>query len=190
MKRPQSNDVSDPAYLAIALLLLGFFGSGIVYRLFLYSASASWQEQPAEVSMVSIEPKSFILHYRYEFEGREYLGTRFRILAEGSVPESSEVRARFKKGKSISILVNPTKPSQATVERGVVGFRSLGTELLIVTIALTLLTANRIQVRKQKVRTRRIGQRKQLQASDSKKIEKQNAETSSEPSNLQGASNR
>ncbi|MDQ8188790.1 DUF3592 domain-containing protein [Roseibacillus persicicus] len=156
MRRPAYHDVSSRSYLAIALLLIGFFGGGILYRLFVFSASAKWQEQAAVVSFVSVEPKSSILHYRYEFEGRNYLGTRFRILREGSVPEGSEIRARFEKGKTISILVNPRKPSQSTVERGEIAFISLGTELLIVSIGLVLLIANRVQVRKQKVRTRRI----------------------------------
>jgi len=121
MPRSPSNVYLDPgapfAVVGLLCLLLLAFGGPLVHGLYFHSASASWEKVSAEVVDIENQPKEAKLHYRYTYQGHDYTGDRFQFLTPGTVPEKSEINARFHKGDAITIHVNPRRPAQSVVQR-------------------------------------------------------------------------
>ncbi len=121
---------SKPALIAIGLVAL-FFGGQLTLNLVGHLRSAAWTRTPAAVVEIKQHTKSAELNYAYTFDGQDFLGSRYQYMSPGTVPEKREILDRFKEGDTISVLVNPAKPSQAVAHRAALQLQHFGTYILL-----------------------------------------------------------
>lgn len=59
------------------------------------------------------------IHYRYEFQGENYLSSRYELLSVASRAHSKieRIRSRYPVGKSVTCFVNPDNPSVAVLKK-------------------------------------------------------------------------
>ena len=124
---PNSN---KPALIALGIVVL-FFGGQLAYKLIGHYRSGAWASTPAVVVEIEEHSKSAELSFTYTFEGQDFQGDRYQYMSAGTVPEKREILDRFKIGDRISVLVNPSEPSQAVAHRPALQYQHFETYILL-----------------------------------------------------------
>ncbi len=120
--------------LGIIFLILGGFGvyyGANCWRV--YSSSSGWTKTPASVEELKllehrkkgdITGYSIVITYRYRFDGREFLSSRFNPADSADYSPGREVRMVYdplkkaaQSNSPIEILVDPRAPQEAIVVR-------------------------------------------------------------------------
>ena len=113
-------------WFGLPFLLMGLFCIGIVLsdgaRLF---RSARWVEVPARIIEVSRRRgnnmDTFSVRYEYEYNGRSFVGTRYRFFDGGTRGEWAGrfqcLEALRESGATVPAWVDPKRPEQAVLVR-------------------------------------------------------------------------
>lgn len=126
-----------------AAFVLFFVFSGLAVSAFFawklsdYLAMRKWVEAPGTVVESRVEPRRSSmkprLHFRYEYDGREYRASRFDVIEASHKPPSrrsigrggertSDVIAAHPPGQPCTVFVDPAKPWHAVIDRSASGF--------------------------------------------------------------------
>lgn len=118
-------------FLLVAGAVVGiWYGPSLVLKTL---AVAQWNETVAQVSSVHIEMDStaadgsaggdytLVVHYRYQVEGVEYLGSRYQAAREWKFDQLANAEMESKRLQDqpdITVYVDPEDPSAAVMDQG------------------------------------------------------------------------
>lgn len=133
-------------------LVVAVFGTILLFKLLAYFSSGNWVNMTAEILTIEATSKAASIEYGYSLDDTNYVSSRFAILSRGTLQHRDAILEKYEVGDELEILVNPRRPSQATVLRGSIS--DIKHEVVFVTFGILLLVVGSYRISSFRKKTR------------------------------------
>lgn len=116
------------------LVIMTLYSLGL--KIYLNSASFSWNPNIATIETIAFEDKSVDLTYRYDVEEIEYIGNKISFLNSGTIEDRDYVRKNMKIGQEITVYIDPSSHKRSVVLRKSLSFDHVKLSILILVFGL------------------------------------------------------